>query len=139
MRFKFIIIVVLIGISTVIFIGFKTPPNELKSIDVSMIHSISKNQTVFKLTEDELVYWKNLKFEIVNSQYPGATPDHIINLIGDKSEFTALYNNESNIVYFSFVPEVKYGFLSNPAPGGWIKPLYKLNNSKEIMELLKIK
>ena len=121
-------------------IGIETPPERLKSTTVSMIHSTSiNNQKAAELTVEEEFFWKSLEFEIVRSEYPGETPDFVVDLVGEESEFSAIYNEGSDIVFFSFVPEVKYGFLNSPPPGGWTKPLYKTKATNELLNLLKIR
>lgn len=49
-----------------------------------------------------------------------------------------MYNKKNDIVFFSFVPEIKYGFLNSPSSGGWTKPLYQTKMTNELLELLKI-
>ena len=124
---------------TLLVVGFKTPPNKLKSRDISKIHSISvNNHEIVKLTRDELIYWQSLEFELASMEYPGETPDFVIDLIGEKNRFTAMYNIGDDIVFFSFVSEIKYGFFNSPPLGGWTKPLYKIRTTDKILNLLKI-
>jgi len=60
-------------------------------------------------------------------------------LKGEKNEFTAIYNRNERIVYYSFIPEIEYGYLNSPPPGGWIKPLYKTDATEVLLKLLKVK
>ena len=104
-----------------------------------MINAVSvNNQDTINLTQKEVDFWSNLNFEIVTSEYPGETPDFVIDLMGENNSFTAIYNREESIVYFSFVPEIEYGFLNSPPPGGWLKPLYKTKTTNELLKLLKV-
>lgn len=124
---------------TLLGVGFKTPPNKLKSSDISKIHSVSvNNHEIVKLTIDELIYWQSLEFELASMEYPGETPDFVIDLLGEKNRFTAMYNVGDDIVFFSFVSEIKYGFFNSPPLGGWTKPLYKIRTTDKILNLLKI-
>src|SRR5690606_11421380 len=94
------------------------------------------NRQINELTDKEIEFWNNLEFDISTDNYPGETPDFVIDLIGNDSDFTAMYNESSGIVFFSFVSEIKYGFLNSPAPGGWTKPIYETKTNDQILELL---
>ncbi len=138
-RVHIVTISILTALALLLVSGFKSPPDNLKSADISLINSISINKgAVIELTDVEIKYWKNLEFEITQDS-PGNTPDVIIELLNKKGEFNAMYNKNDNVVYFSFVSEVKYGFLNLPPAGGWTKPLYKGKATDELLSLLKIK
>ncbi|WP_027003081.1 hypothetical protein [Hugenholtzia roseola] len=143
MKLKTIYIIILfflMGIVVLIVVGYKVPPEQLKSTQVSSINSVSvNNQETIELTQQEIEYWNNLEFTLATTEYPGETPDYVVSLIGEKTEFITIYNKKNNIIFFSFVPEVKYGFLNSPPSGGWIKPLYKTKAINELLNLLKIK
>ncbi|WP_425077895.1 hypothetical protein [Psychroserpens sp. S379A] len=131
--------IVVIGIGLLMLLGIKIPPEKLKASDLSSIAKIKvNNDNVQNLTEKEIKLWKNLEFKISTENYPGETPDYIIDLIGNDSNFRAMYNESSGIIFFSFIPEIEYGFLNSPTPGGWTKPIYEIQASDELLSLLKV-
>jgi len=89
-KIKYIVLILFLsGFAILLGIGLKSPPNRLKSTDISAIHAIAvNNRDTIQLTKNELGYWGNLDFEIVSSEYPGETPDFVIDLIGEKTSFT---------------------------------------------------
>jgi hypothetical protein len=128
-----------IGISLALRFGIKNPPEKLAAIELPTIEKIRVNKgPIHILTENEIELWKDLDFVISTENYPGETPDFIIDLIGNESNFTAMYNESSRIVFFSFVSEIQYGFLNSPPPGGWTKPLYETQADEKLLELLKV-
>lgn len=129
-----------VGIALILILGIKNPPEKLTATELSKIEKIKVNNgPTYELTDKEIDLWNNLEFDISTDNYPGETPDFVIDLIGNKSDFTAMYNKSSGIVFFSFVSEIKYGFLNSPAPGGWTKPIYETQANDQLLELLKIK
>ena len=128
------------GIVLILILGIKNPPEKLTATELSKIEKIKvSNGQTYKLTDKEIDLWNKLEFNISTDNYPGETPDFVIDLIGNKSDFTAMYNESSGIVFFSFESEIKYGFLNSPTPGGWTKPIYETQANDQILELLKIK
>lgn len=139
--FKILIYTSLILIITVgLLIGFKTPPKILKATDIPLISATKyfyKKQVDLSISEIE--YWNSLKFTMAEKEYPGETPDYVIDLITKKGKYTAMYNKEWSIVFFSFIPEVEYGKLYFKHPGGWTLPLYKAEATSKLLSLLRIK
>ncbi len=132
--------ILVIGIALLLIFGIKNPPKKLTATELSTVKKIRVNNgPIHILTENEIELWKNLEFVISKENYPGETPDFVIELMGNTSNFTAMYNEPSEIVFFSFVLEIKYGFLNSPSPGGWTQPIYKTQANEKILELLKIK
>ena len=123
-----------------ILFGIKNPPEKLNAIDLSAIEKVIVNQgQSYILSDKERELWKSLNFTMSTDNYPGETPDYVIDLIGNESSFTAMYNESSEIVFFSFVSEIRYGFLNSPPPGGWTKPIYETQANERLLELLKVK
>lgn len=138
--YKIRIGILTVGIALILILGSKNPPKKLTATKLSKIEKIKvNNRQIYELTEKEIEFWNNLEFDISTDNYPGETPDFVIDLIGNDSDFTAMYNESSGIVFFSFVSEIKYGFLNSPAPGGWTKPIYETKANDQLLELLKIK
>lgn len=131
-----LLIALLTGIT--LFLGIKIPPKKLKATDLPAIHSISpmRGDTI-KLTSEEIAYWESLVFEIELERTPGATPDFLGKIIGQKN-FNVIYNWGSDIIWFSFVSEIRYGILNEPSPGGWTKPLYQTQANDSLKKLLRI-
>ncbi len=119
--------------------GLKTPPKYLKATEISSIHSITSfdNDTI-RLDEYDLKFWSNLEFEIAENNFPGETADQIIKLNTLKYNFSAIYFKHSKYLYFSFIPEIKFGFLKAPPPGGWIQPIYKTPINPDLLDFLRI-
>jgi hypothetical protein len=132
------IAILVIGI--LLSIGIKNPPKELNATELSDIEKISVNNgSIHIFTEQEIEYWNILKFNLTTENYPGETPDFVVKLFGNKANFSAIYNESSGIVFFSFVPEISYGVFNSPAPGGWTKPIYETQANDKLLELLKLK
>jgi hypothetical protein len=128
-----------VGVALLFLIGIKNPPKKLKAVELSLIETVTvNNDRTQTLTESEINYWRTLEFELAEKNYPGETPDFVIRLGGTNADFTAMYNVNGETVFFSFVSEVKYGFLNTPPPGGWTKPIYETQADKRLLELLKI-
>ncbi|MEM6765976.1 MAG: hypothetical protein AAF655_13655 [Bacteroidota bacterium] len=110
----------------------------MKATDLPPINYISpmRGDTV-RLRTEEIAYWESLVFEIESERTPGATPDFVGKLIGQKN-FGVIYNWGSDIIWFSFVSEIRYGILNEPSPGGWIKPLYQTQATDSLKKLLRI-
>jgi|SRR5690606_1435345 len=134
-----IIIVIFFGLSCILIFGIKIPPKHLKATELSMVHSVESDSTFVKWSQKEFDYWNSLQFQIATKDYPGETPDYVIKLKGTESDFSAMYNKNDTIVFFSFSSEIKYGFLNTPPPGGWTQPLYKIKADEKILNLLRIK
>lgn len=142
MRNKYLIFIVafLVVIFLAIPFGIKNPPEKLKATDISLIHSVTiYNGKTFQLTQTEIDYWRELEFNLANHNYPGETPDYHVKLSGVKSDFSAIYNQDSDVIFFSFIPEIEYGFLNSPPPGGWNRPLYTTHADEKLLKLLRIK
>ncbi len=141
MRVKqFIVIIITILITMILFRGLKKPPMVLTSKDIPQITGVyTQDGSLINFSVDEVNYWNNLKFVISESEYPGETPDIIVHLAGENKKFTTIYNENDKNIFISFYPEITYGFLTKPAPGGWAKPLYKIEASDRNLSLLKIK
>lgn len=132
--------ILVVGIVLILIFGIKYPPEKLTATELSKIEKIKVNNgLIYNLTNEEIELWNNLEFDISTENYLGETPNFVIDLIGNESDFTAMYNESSGIVFFSFVPEIKYGFLNSPAPGGWIKPIYETQANDKLLELLRVK
>jgi hypothetical protein len=134
------ILVLVIGIALLLSIGIKNPPEKLSATELSAIEKISLNNgSIHILTNKEIEYWNSLTFNLATENYPGETPDFVIKLLGSKSNFSAIYNEGSGIVFFTFVPEISYGIFNSPAPGGWTKPIYETQANDKLLEFLKLK
>ena len=115
----------------------KRPPDKLRATDVSPVHSILVNgDSAVRLSQDEIDYWRGLEFEMAKDS-PGETPDFVTALISDRSEFIAIYNKDDNVVFLSFVPEIGYGLINSPPPGGWTQPLYTTAATEDLLKLLR--
>lgn len=129
-----------IGIAILLFIGIKIPPKKLTGTELSTIEKIRVNNgQIHILTDKEIEFWKSVKFNMASENYPGETPDFVVDMTGNKANFRAMHNKSSGIVFFSFVSEIRYGFLNSPPPGGWTKPIYETKANKKLLDLLKIK
>lgn len=131
-------------LSTVFFFyytGFKTPPSIVYATDLKEIKAVKivGSDSIIELKTKEIDFWKTLKFKKVNNEYPGETPDYWINLIGDKANYSVIYNNSSSIVFFQFLPDISYGLFNAPPPGGWQRPLYCTEVNDSILSLIKYK
>ena len=138
--YKIGIAILAIGIAIFLSVGIKNPPKKLAATELSAIKKIrTSNGSIHILTDKEIQYWNSLKFNLATENYPGETPDFVVKLIGNKVNFTAMYNESNEIIFFSFVPEISYGIFNSPAPGGWTKPIYEIQANEKLLELLKLK
>lgn len=122
------------------YYGLRSPPEQLQASDIPSIGSTSTDDSPdIELTQAEIKYWSGLEFEISGNRYPGETPDfirHLKNTDGDT--FTAMYNRNSEFVFFRFASEVGYGIFNSPSPGGWTQPLYTTPRTEELLALLRV-
>jgi len=131
--------ILFLGILITLWFGFKNPPMMVYAKDLPRFDSISVNNSqTHILSEDEIEYWKSLKFTLSDVNNPGETPDYVIKLTNNTVSFTAMYNHESEVVIFSFIPEVTYGFFNSPPHGGWTLPIYETKADKALLDFLKI-
>jgi hypothetical protein len=138
--YKIGIAIFVIGIAILLSVGIKNPPEKLNATELSAVEKIMvNNDSIHILTDKEIELWNSLRFDLATESYPGETPDFVVKLIGNKANFSAMYNESSEIIFFSFVPEISYGIFNSPAPGGWTKPIYETQASDKLLELLKIK
>lgn len=136
---KLLLLLPITGLGLVLLMGIEKPPKMVSASDLPHFEKISiNNGDTFLLTSKEIAYWKSLDFELTTEDYPGETPDYTLELLGADRQFTAIYNKNSSIVFFSFIPVYQYGFLNVPPPGGWTKPLYSTKANGQLLELLKI-
>jgi len=140
--FKIVLISFLVGIGLVLWFGIKIPPKTLKSIELPIINSINVyalGQSMdYTLSESDLIFWKSLNFKIEKERYPGTTPDYLITLQGDDFKFLAMHNTGGDLVFFSFLPFISYGFLNSPPAGGWTGPLYAVKASDQLLQFLQV-
>lgn len=131
--------ILFLGILLTCWFGFKNPPKTVYAKDLSGFDTIIVNNSqTHILSEEEILYWKSLKFTRSDENYPGETPDFVIKLTSTTVSFTAMYNYQSDVVFFSFIPEVAYGFFNSPPPGGWTLPIYETKVDKVLLDFLKI-
>lgn len=86
LKISYIVIVAfLVGVGSLLFFGYRLPPQQLKSNQISSLNSVSiNNQEPIELSQKEMDYWNNLEFTIATTEYPGETPDFVVSLIGEK-------------------------------------------------------
>lgn len=131
--------ILFLGILVTFWFGFKNPPKTVYAKDLSGFDTIiANNSQTHILSEEEILYWKSLKFTLSDGNYPGETPDFVIKLTSITVFFTAMYNHQSDVVFFSFIPEEAYGFFNSPPPGGWTLPIYETKADKALLDFLKI-
>lgn len=130
---------IIISISTMMYFGINNPPKRLLGSELSQIDKVSTgNGQIYYLKNEDIELWDSTEFNISTENYPGETPDYVIYLIGKTHEFTAMYNKDSEIIFFSFIPEIKYGLLNTPAPQGWNKPIYETKVSDKLLKMLRM-
>lgn len=118
--------ILFLGMFITLWFGFKNPPKMVYAKDLSGFDSIIVNNSqTHILSEDEIEYWKSLTFTLSEGNYPGETPDYVIKFTNNTVSFTAMYNRESDVVFFSFIPEVTYGFSIVRLPGDGHFPFMK--------------
>jgi hypothetical protein len=142
MKIKLFLLIIIVAITIITLTeGFKTPPDEIYGFELNEFDKIKfrVNDSIIDLNSDEIEFWKTLTFKKAENEYPGETPDFNVNLVGLKTHYSAIYNHSSPIVFFSFLPDCKYGYFNAPPPGGWTKPLYYTNATDSLLKLLKYK
>jgi hypothetical protein len=131
--------ILFLGILVTWWYGFKYPPKTVYAKELSGFDTIIVNNSqTHILSEDEIFYWKSLKFTRSEGNYPGETPDFVIKLTSTTVSFTAMYNHQSDVVFFSFIPEVAYSFFNSPPLGGWTLPIYETKADKALLDFLRI-
>tara|TARA_R110002124_G_C8558090_1_gene480081 strand:+ start:57 stop:491 length:435 start_codon:yes stop_codon:yes gene_type:complete len=138
--YKIGIAIFVIGIAILLSVGIKNPPEKLNATELSAVEKVMVNNgSIHILTDKEIELWNSIRFDLTTENYPGETPGFVVKLLGKKANFSAMYNESSGIVFFSFVPEISYGIFNSPAPGGWTKPIYETQANDKLLELLKLK
>jgi hypothetical protein len=118
--------------------GFRKPPETLTGSALKELVAVSDLQgNCDELNRHERAYWKTLKFTRAKHEYPGETPDYTAYLLKDNSRYAVIYNKGSEIVFFSFVPDIRYGWLKAPSPGGWKQPLYTAPATDSLLQLIR--
>lgn len=95
-----------------------------------------------ELSESDHQIWLNTCFiRASDLVYPGETPDYHINLFVGKKRYTALYNEDSDIIFISLVSDFRYsyGWVSAPSSGGWTQPLYVTNATQALLKAFGLK
>jgi hypothetical protein len=129
--------VLAVGILTVWYFGFRIPPATLFWENSRRVESLkTEDGATITLTDRDRAIFRNLVFYRAQSESPGATPDYITQLIGKGFQYLALYTTGDKYIFFQFGDDVTYGFFTQPPPGGWNKPLYKINASKSLLTAL---
>ena len=114
------------------------PPDVLPAEELQMISQRFdfRSRDTTNIEDEYRRVWQRLIFKKTKTEYPGETPDHHVHLISEKGEHSAMYNHDESIVFFSFVPEIGYGWLNGPGPGGWTQPLYYAPVTDSLLQLI---
>lgn len=132
------LIIILLGIITYYFL-FRLPPKIIDSGKLDNIKYIQVNNEKFILNEEDLSYWNGLTFERLSSRKGiGNTEDVFIELVGENESYVGIYFESKDFIYFSFGDKFKYGFLAEPTPGGWNKPIYFIKKDDKLLKFLHI-
>ena len=142
-RFKliiyFITVLFILLLYSIYYFGFRMPPEYIKAVELESIKKIKTfHGQLFNVNDEDLKIWHSLVFrKSTIDEYPGETPDYHIKLITDNAEYSAIYNKDSKFVFFSFFPNIRYGFFTEPPPGGWTQPLYVSKVDSDLLKLIR--